>query len=156
MLGLDERLLPANNSQGRPGGGRKTLTETDPGLLLALEALIEPVTRRDPQSPLRWTWKSTRRPADELDLRLQVCQFPPGTSKWNRIEHRPLSFITRNWRGRPLGSHQAVVSLITTTTTQTGLIVKAVLDTKRYDTAVKVTKEQLGRLRLTPHRFHED
>jgi hypothetical protein len=319
----------------RPGGGRKALTETDPGLLSALEALIEPVTRGDPQSPLRWTCKSTRRLADELtrkrhpigantvagllrqagyslqanrktregvshpdrnaqfehinaqvrrfqnrdqpaisvdtkkkelvgdfknagrewrprgepeevrvhdfldkelgkaipygvydminnqgwvsvgidhdtaqfavnsirrwwkrmgrrrfpratqllitadgggsnsarsrlwkvslqaladklDLRLHVCHFPPGTSKWNQIEHRLFSFITQNWRGRPLVSHQAVVSLIASTTTKTGLIVKAALDTNLYDTAVKVTEDQLNRLRLTPHRFHGD
>jgi hypothetical protein len=319
----------------RPGGGRKTLAETDPGLVAALEALIEPVTRGDPESPLRWTCKSTRRLADELtrkrhpvgvntvaallrqagyslqanrktregarhpdrnaqfkhinaqvrrfqnqdqpaisvdtkkkerigdfknagrewrprgepeevrvhdfldknlgkaipygvydminnqgwvsvgidhdtaqfavnsirrwwkrmgrrrfpratkllitadgggsnssrsrlwkvslqaladelDLRLHVCHFPPGTSKWNKIEHRLFSFITQNWRGRPLVSHQTVVNLIASTTTKTGLIVKAALDTTRYETAVKVTEEQLSRLRLTPHRFHGD
>ncbi len=94
--------------------------------------------------------------ADELDLRLHVCHFPPGTSKWNQIEHRLFSFITQNWRGRPLVSHQTVVNLIAGTTTQAGLIVKAALDTNRYDTAVKVTEEQLSRLRLTPHRFHGD
>jgi hypothetical protein len=339
--GLRELELPAQQRaiEGmrvrRPGGGRKTLTETDPGLLAALEALIEPVTRGDPESPLRWTCKSTRRLADELtrkrhpvgantvaallrqagyslqanrktregarhpdrnaqfehinaqvrrfqnrdqpaisvdtkkkeligdfknagrewhprgepeevrvhdfldkelgkaipygvydminnqgwvsvgidhdtaqfavnsirrwwkrmgrrrfpratellitadgggsnssrsrlwrvslqaladelDLRLHVCHFPPGTSKWNKIEHRLFSFITQNWRGRPLVSHQTVVSLIASTTTKTGLIVKAALDTNRYDTAVKVTEEQLSRLRLTPHRFHGD
>jgi hypothetical protein len=319
----------------RPGGGRKSLTETDPGLLAALEALIEPVTRGDPESPLRWTCKSTRRLADELTrkrhpvgvntvaallrqagyslqanrktregarhpdrnaqfkhinaqvrrfqnqdqpaisvdtkkkeligdfknagqewrpsgdpeevrvhdfldknlgkaipygvydminnqgwvsvgidhdtaqfavnsirrwwkrmgrrrfpratkllitadgggsnssrsrlwkvslqaladelgLGLHVCHFPPGTSKWNKIEHRLFSFITQNWRGRPLVSHQTVVNLIASTTTKAGLIVKAALDTTPYETAVKVTDEQLSRLRLTPHRFHGD
>ena len=339
--GLRELVLPAKQRavEGmrvrRPGGGRKALAETDPGLLSALEALIEPVTRGDPESPLRWTCKSTRRLAgeltrqrhpigantvaallrqagyglqanrktregashpdrnaqfehinaqvrrfqnrdqpaisvdtkkkeligdfknagrqwrprgepeevrvhdfldkklgkaipygvydminnqgwvsvgvdhdtaqfavnsirrwwkrmgrrrfpratellitadgggsnssrsrlwkvslqalaDELDLRLRVCHFPPGTSKWNKIEHRLFSFITQNWRGRPLVSHQTVVSLIASTTTQTGLIVKAALDTNRYDTAVQVTEEQLSRLRLTSHRFHGD
>ncbi len=319
----------------RPGGGRKALTETDPGLLAALEALIEPTTRGDPESPLRWTCKSTRRLADELtrkrhpigvntvaallrqagyslqanrktregarhpdrnaqfkhinaqvrrfqnqdqpaisvdtkkkeligdfknagrewhpsgepeevrvhdfldknlgkaipygvydminnqgwvsvgidhdtaqfavnsirrwwkrmgrrrfpratkllitadgggsnssrsrlwkvslqaladelDLRLHVCHFPPGTSKWNKIEHRLFSFITQNWRGRPLVSHQTVVNLIASTTTKTGLIVKAALDTTPYETAVKVTEEQLSRLLLIPHPFHGD
>ncbi|MGH8675718.1 MAG: ISAzo13 family transposase [Burkholderiales bacterium] len=337
--GLRELELPAGQraAEGmrvrRAGGGRKTLTETDPGLLAALEVLIEPTTRGDPESPLRWTCKSTRRLADELTrqrhpvgvntvaallrqegyslqanrktregashpdrnaqfehinaqvrrfqnrdqpaisvdtkkkeligdfknagrewrrrgepeevrvhdfldkklgkaipygvydmvnnqgwvsvgidhdtaqfavhsirqwwkqmgrrrfpragellitadgggsnssrsrlwkvslqaladdlgLRLHLCHFPPGTSKWNRIEHRLFSFITQNWRGRPLRSHQAVVSLIASTTTKTGLIVKAALDTNRYDTAVKVTDEQLNRLRLTPYPFH--
>lgn len=339
--GLRELDLPAaqRSAEGRrvrrPGGGRKTLTETDAGLLAALEALIEPTTRGDPESPLRWTCKSTRRLADELTrqhhpigantvatllhqagyslqanrktregashpdrnaqfehinaqvrrfqnrdqpaisvdtkkkeligdfknagrkwrqsgdpeevrvhdfldkklgkaipygvydmvnnqgwvsvgidhdtaqfavhsirqwwkqmgrrrfpragellitadgggsnshrsrlwkvslqaladelgLSLHLCHFPPGTSKWNRIEHRLFSFITQNWRGRPLVSHQAVVSLIASTTTRTGLIVKAALDTNHYETAVKVTDEQLNRLRLTPHSIHGD
>lgn len=102
-------------------------------------------------------WKvSLQALADELDLRLQVCHFPPGTSKWNRIEHRLFSFITQNWRGRPLLSHQTVVNLIARTTTRKGLIVKAALDTNRYDTAVKVSDEELRGLRLTPHRFHGD
>lgn len=339
--GLRELELPAKQRSveglrvRRPGGGRKALTETDPGLLAALEALIEPATRGDPESPLRWTCKSTRRLADELTrkrhpvgantvaallrhggyslqanrktregaghpdrnaqfehinaqvrrfqnrdqpaisvdtkkkeligdfknagrqwrprgepeevrvhdfldknlgkvipygvydminnqgwvsvgidhdtaqfavnsirrwwkrmgrrrfpratkllitadgggsnssrsrlwkvslqaladqlgLCLHVCHFPPGTSKWNKIEHRLFSFITQNWRGRPLLSDQTVVNLIAGTTTRTVLIVKAALDTNRYETAVKVTDEQLKRLRLTPHRFHGD
>ena len=337
--GLRELDLPAAKRAAeatrvrRPGGGRKPLTETDPGLLAALEALIEPTTRGDPESPLRWTCKSTRRLADELTrqrhavgantvaallrqagyslqanrktregachpdrnaqfehintqvrnfqdrnqpaisvdtkkkelvgdfknagrewrrrgkpeevrvhdfldkklgkaipygvydilnnqgwvsvginhdtaqfavnsirrwwkrmgrrrfpratrllitadgggsnssrsrlwrlslqeladdlgLRLQVCHFPPGTSKWNKIEHRLFSFITQNWRGRPLVSHQAIVNLIAGTTTQAGLIVKAALDTHHYQAAIKVTDQQLARLRLTPHPFH--
>lgn len=108
-------------------------------------------------SPRSRLWKvSLQALADELGLRLHVCHFPPGTSKWNRIEHRLFSFITQNWRGRPLVSHQTVVSLIAGTTTRTGLLVKAALDTNRYDTAIKVTDEQLDRLRLTPHPFHGD
>ena len=319
----------------RPGGGRKPLTETDPGLLAALESLLEPVTRGDPESPLRWTCKSTRRLAaelteqehpvgprtvaallqeagyslqanrktregsshpdrntqfeyinasvarsmirgqpaisvdtkkkelvgdfknngrqwhrcgepeevrvhdfldktlgkaipygiydmindqgwvsvgidhdtaqfatnsirrwwqemgrdrfpgasellitadgggsnghrtrlwkvslqalaDELGLTLSVCHFPPGTSKWNKIEHRLFSFTTQNWRGRPLVSHQAIVSLIANTTTSTGLIVKAALDTNHYETAIKVSDAELARLRLQRHEFHGD
>jgi hypothetical protein len=317
----------------RPGGGRKRLTESDPALLAALEALIEPVTRGDPESPLRWTCKSTRRLADELtqhrhavgprtvarllheagyslqanrktregashpdrnaqfeyinalvrrfqhhgepavsvdtkkkelvgdfknagrvwrprggpekvrvhdfqdpalgkaipygvydlannqgwvsvgidhdtaqfaaasirrwwgqmgrrrfpaatellitadgggsnsprsrlwrvslqqladalDLRLTVCHVPPGTSKWNRIEHRLFSFITQNWRGHPLRSLQTVVSLIASTTTRTGLIVRAAIDTAHYETEIKVGDDELARLRLKPHAFH--
>jgi hypothetical protein len=108
-------------------------------------------------SPRSRLWKvSLQALADELDLCLHLCHFPPGTSKWNRIERRLFSFITQNWRGRPLVSHQTVVSLIASTTTKAGLIVKAALDTNRYDTAVKVTDEQLSRLRLTPRRFHGD
>jgi len=327
-----ERAAEANRVR-RPGGGRKPLTETDPGLLAALEALIEPTTRGDPESPLRWTCKSTRRLADELTrqnhpvrartvakllreadyslqgnrktregashpdrnaqfeyinarvqrflkrdqpaisvdakkkekvgdfknggqewlpkgepeevrvydflikslgkvtpygvydllhnqgwvsvgidhdtaqfavnsirrwwyemgqqrfprarellitadgggsnssrsrlwkvslqgladelgIRLFVCHFPPGTSKWNKIEHRLFNFSTHNWRGRPLVSQEVIVNLIASTTTQTGLIVKAAIDKNRYPTKTKVTDEQLGRLRMKRHDFH--
>jgi len=100
-------------------------------------------------------WKvSLQRLADDLGLELQVCHFPPGTSKWNKIEHRMFSFITQNWRGRPLVSHQAIVNLIASTTTRTGLVVKAALDTEHYDTAIKVADEEPARLRLTPLPFH--
>lgn len=92
--------------------------------------------------------------ADSLDLKLTVCHFPPGTSKWTKIEHRLFSFITSNWRGQPLISHQAVVNLIASTKTRTGLIVRAALDTKHYDTKVKVSDEQLARVRIKPHEFH--
>jgi len=100
-------------------------------------------------------WKvSLQGLADELGIRLFVCHFPPGTSKWNKIEHRLFSFITKNWRARPLVSLEVIVNLITGTTTRTGLIVKAALDTNRYPTKIKVSDEQLGRLRLKPHAFH--
>ena len=100
-------------------------------------------------------WKvSLQALADDLGLRLQVCHFPPGTSKWNKIEHRLFSFITRNWRGRPLLSHQAIVNLIASTTTRTGLVVKAALDTEQYETGTKVSDADMARLRLTPFPFH--
>ncbi len=100
-------------------------------------------------------WKvSLQGLADELGIRLFVCHFPPGTSKWNKIEHRLFSFITQNWRGRPLVSREVIVNLIANTTTRTGLIVKAALDTNRYPTKTKVTDEQLERLRLKRHEFH--
>ena len=92
--------------------------------------------------------------ADDLGVRLIVCHFPPGTSKWNKIEHRLFSFITQNWRGRPLVSRQAVVSLIAGTTTRTGLVVKAALDTSHYETAIKVSDAELARLKLNRHPFH--
>lgn len=102
-------------------------------------------------------WKvSLQALADELGLPLSICHFPPGTSKWNKIEHRLFSFITQNWRGRPLVSHQAIVSLIAATTTSTGLIVKAALDTNHYATEIKVSDEELARLRLQRHEFHGD
>jgi hypothetical protein len=94
--------------------------------------------------------------ADNLGIRLVICHFPPGTSKWNKIEHRHFSFITQNWRGRPLISRQAVVNLIASTTTRAGLIVKAALDTNHYDTAIKVSDGELARLKLNPHPFHGD
>ena len=100
-------------------------------------------------------WKvSLQGLADELGIRLFVCHFPPGTSKWNKIEHRLFSFIAKNWRGRPLVSREVIVNLIASTTTRTGPMVKAALDTNRYPTKTKVTDEQLGRLRLTRHEFH--
>ena len=92
--------------------------------------------------------------ADDLDLRLHVCHFPPGTSKWNKIEHRLFSFITQNWRGQPLISHQAIINLISRTTTRAGLIVKAALDSNQYETAIKVSDTELSALRLTPDSFH--
>jgi len=94
--------------------------------------------------------------ADELELSLVICHFPPGTSKWNKIEHRLFSFITQNWRNRPLVSRQAIVSLIASTTTRTGLIVQAALDTHHYDLAIQVSDEELGRVCLKPHAFHGD
>jgi hypothetical protein len=94
--------------------------------------------------------------ADDLEMTLVVCHFPPGTSKWNAIEHRLFSFITQNWRGRPLVSRQAIVSLIAHTTTRAGLLVKAALDTNRYDTAIKVSDQELATVILKPHAFHGD
>ena len=108
-------------------------------------------------SPRSRLWRlSLQELADELSMKLHLCHFPPGTSKWNKIEHRLFSFITQNWRGRPLVSRQAVVNLIASTTTRTGLIVRAALDTQQYDTAVKVTDDDLARVMLVPDRFHGD
>lgn len=94
--------------------------------------------------------------ADELGIMLVVCHFPPGTSKWNKIEHRLFSFITQNWRGCPLRTREAVVQLISSTTTRAGLVVQAALDTNQYETAIKVSDDQLASLKLTRHRFHGD
>jgi Rhodopirellula transposase DDE domain len=85
---------------------------------------------------------------------LSVCHFPPGTSKWNKIEHRLFCHITRNWRGRPLISHQAIVELIGHTRTQTGLVVEAELDSNLYPTGKKVSEEELGRVKLRRDAFH--
>lgn len=94
--------------------------------------------------------------ADTLALPVTVCHFPPGTSKWNKIEHRLFSFIASNWRGQPLVSHQAIVQLIGSTTTRSGLVVRAGLDSRPYPTQVKISDEQLAGVRLKPHEFHGD
>ena len=85
---------------------------------------------------------------------ISVCHFPPGTSKWNKIEHRMFCHITRNWRGRPLESLEVVVNLIASTTTTKGLRVRAALDTDEYPTGVKVDDATMAALRLTPDEFH--
>jgi hypothetical protein len=92
--------------------------------------------------------------ANGLGLEITVCHFPPGTSKWNKIEHRLFCHITQNWRGRPLISHEVVVNLIANTTTTKGLRVQAALDTGRYPTAVKVTDEQMATVKVYPADFH--
>jgi hypothetical protein len=102
-----------------------------------------------------WKW-CLQELADDLGLVLTVCHFPPGTSKWNKIEHRLFSFISQNWRGKPLVSLEAIVNLIAATSTRTGLIVKAALDPRRYETAVKVPDAVFARLAIAPHRFHGD
>jgi hypothetical protein len=93
--------------------------------------------------------------ADEVGLRISVSHFPPGTSKWNKIEHRLFSQITFNWRGRPLTSYyETVVNLIGSTTTRTGLRVQAALDKGEYPTGVRASDEELSTLNLRPKRFH--
>jgi hypothetical protein len=92
--------------------------------------------------------------ANDLDMELQVCHFPPGTSKWNKIEHRLFCFITKNWRGRPLTSYEVIVNLIGNTTTKTGLTVRAALDPNRYETGIEVSDEQLAQVNWTPAQFH--
>lgn len=92
--------------------------------------------------------------ANELGLKLTIRHFPPGTSKWNKIEHRLFSFISQNWRGKPLISHQAIINLITSTTTKSGLIVKAAIDTNQYPTKIKVTDRELAQLKLKRNKFH--
>lgn len=92
--------------------------------------------------------------ADDLGLKLQVSHFPPGTSKWNKIEHRLFCFITKNWRGRPLTSYEVIVNLIGKTTTTKGLTVRAALDTNHYETGIVVSNEELANLRLIKAKFH--
>jgi hypothetical protein len=92
--------------------------------------------------------------ADATGLVLHVCHFPPGTSKWNKIEHRLFCHVTQNWRGRPLTSHDLIVKLIGGTTTRGGLKVRAALDTARYESGIKVTDDALNAVRITRDEFH--
>jgi len=102
-------------------------------------------------------WKTElQRLADETGLRISVCHFPPGTSKWNTIEHRLFCHITENWRGRPLVSLEVIVNLIGNTTTRTGLKVQAELDAAAYPTGVKVSDAEFAAVQLEPAAFHGD
>ena len=102
-------------------------------------------------------WKvEVQRFASDAALAVTVCHFPPGTSKWNKIEHRLFSHITMNWRGRPLVSHDVIVNLIGATKTASGLRVKARLDKRRYPLGVEVPDEELDAVQLARHRVHGD
>ena len=113
----------------------------------------------------RW-WRQQRQPLPAVEggvarawpivlgIPFHVCHFPPGTSKWNKIEHRLFCHITQNWRGRPLVSHEIIIKLIGSTTTEAGLQVQAGLDRRRYLTRKKVSNEQLAQVRLTAASFH--
>ncbi len=102
-------------------------------------------------------WKSELAAlAEQTGLEITVCHFPPGTSKWNKVEHRLFSAITMNWRGRPLTSHEVIVQTIAATTTRTGLRVRAELDTGSYPTGIQVSDEQMNTLPITRHAWHGD
>ena len=92
--------------------------------------------------------------ANELGFPITVCHLPPGTSKWNKIEHRLFSFITKNWRGKPLLTHQVIVNLICATTTQTGLLVKSRIDEGIYPKGRRISDHELARVNIEPHSFH--
>jgi len=94
--------------------------------------------------------------ATRLGMSAHVCHFPPGTSKWNKIEHRMFSHITQSWRGQPLVSHEVIINLIASTTTRTGLKIKAGLDEGRYPTGIKVSDEAFESVRLRGKKFHAD
>jgi hypothetical protein len=172
-------------------------------LVADLEALVEPTTRGDPESPLRWTCKSVRRLAEALQqqghqvsrtlvaellnatgyslqgrgrryygsrvrlwkrelqklanrlgLDIVVSHLPPGTSKWNKIEHRLFSFISQNWRAQPLLSYRVIVELISATTTKTGLTVRCELDTGQYPSGIVVSDAEIAALNIKRAEFH--
>ncbi len=102
-------------------------------------------------------WKvELQKLADRTGLEISVCHFPPGTSKWNKIEHRLFSFISKNWRGRPLVSLETIVNLIAATTTRTGLEVYARVDQRDYPDRIKVSDAQLAAVHLQGHQFHPE
>jgi hypothetical protein len=94
--------------------------------------------------------------ADEIGMPITVCHYPPGTSKWNKIEHRLFSFISLNWRVRPLVNYETVVNLIGATKTRTGLRVKAVLDTGTHPKGIKVEEQAMRDVQLSRHTLHPD
>jgi hypothetical protein len=100
-----------------------------------------------------WKWE-LQKLADETGLAISICHLPPGTSKWNKIEHRLFSFISQNWRGKPLVSHQVIVNLIAATVTRTGLRVRAEVDPSKYPRGVKVSDNDLAAIRIERDKFH--
>ncbi len=102
-----------------------------------------------------WKWE-LQKLANQIGMTITVCHFPPGTSKWNKIEHRLFSFISKNWRGQPLLTHATIVNLIAATKTDAGLKVHCVLDTRKYPKAIKPTAEQMARVNLKLDKFHGD
>jgi hypothetical protein len=102
-----------------------------------------------------WKW-TLQRFANRTGLSMTVCHFPPGTSKWNKIEHRLFSYISMNWRGKPLVSLAVIVNLIAATRTETGLRIRCELDKGRYPQGEKITEAQLAALNIQRHRFHGD
>ena len=94
--------------------------------------------------------------ANEIGMPITVCHYPPGTSKWNKIEHRLFSFISLNWKGRPLVNYETMINLIGATKTRTGLSVSAELDTNYYETGIKVSKSEFKDIRLRRHQLHPE
>ena len=108
-------------------------------------------------SPRTRLWRTElQRLADTTGLRIKACHFPPGTSKWNKIEHRMFSMVSLNWRGRPLESLETIIELISSTTTSTGLKIYAQLDDRTYEKGIEVSDEQLAQVHITHHDFHGD
>jgi hypothetical protein len=100
-------------------------------------------------------WKlELQKLADQTGLEISICHLPPGTSKWNKIEHRLFSFISQNWRGKPLVSHQVILNLIAATTTKAGLRVRAEIDPGKYPKGIKVSDKEVKALRIELDSFH--
>jgi hypothetical protein len=162
--GIAELKDPSALSPGRirrQGGGCKKAADKDRSWKSDLQRMLESTTRGDPEAPLRWTCKSIRQLTAEL-TRLKhsgqpvICHFPPGTGKWNRIEHRLFSYTSQNWRGRPLRSFQAIVNLIAATTPSAGHRVHAELNTRSYPSGLKVSDQELAQINIRRDTFHGD
>ena len=102
-----------------------------------------------------WKWE-LQKLADETELHIGVCHFPPGTSKWNKIEHRLFSAISQNWRGKPLVNHEVIINLISATTTKNGLRVESQLDRNLYPKGIKISDKQMAEVQLRREEFHGD
>ena len=128
----------------------------DGGKNLSRSATITDLRRcRGQQRDRLRAWKlNLQQLADQIQIPITVCHYPPGTSKWNKIEHRLFSFISLNWKGQPLINYETIVNLIGGTKTRTGLKVKAVLDTNDYEAGIEVSDEELDQVRLRRHRVH--
>lgn len=142
-----------------------TAATADAAETALLELAESEVGRRNPAAIATWqaAWErfipfktELARLVEQTGLKLTVCHLPPGTSKWNKVEHRLFAQITSNWRGEPLTSHQVVVDLIGATTTETGLKVRAERDTATYPRGIKVSDAELAAVRLQRHHFHGD
>jgi len=100
-------------------------------------------------------WKlNLQQMANQIRIPITVCHYPPGTSKWNKIEHRLFSFISLNWRGQPLINYETIINLIGGTKTRTGLKVQAVLDTNEYETGIKVPDKEFEKIKIRRHKVH--
>ena len=109
----------------------------------------------DPNGYRSLLWKKElQKFSNDHKIEISVCHFPPGTSKWNKIEHRLFSFISINWRGKPLLTYQTIINLISSTKTKAGLTVKARLDKKIYKKGIKVSKAELALLNIVKEKFH--
>ena len=145
---LDAEPLPEGAIR-RPGGGRCAVSEVYPGLITA-------DCGRSNGARVR-LWKcELQKFSDETGLVIYVHHYPPGTSKWNKIEHRLFCHITQTWRARPLTSRLAVVESIAATTTKTGLKVECALDTRCYQKGIKVTDAEMKSLNITGDEFHPE
>ena len=147
---FDQTIEPTGWMRNPPTGRRRPNGELAKELLITADA-------GGSNSVRSRLWKvSLQELADTIGLKITVCHFPPGTSKWNKIEHRMFCHITGNWRGKPLTSLTVVVNMIGNTKTRTGLRINADLDTNSYETGIKISDDELASIKIRKARFHGD